>query len=63
MPSQDSLLDQLTEVISLANQHGYYDAADWIGERLRERQFGLGRISPREPNPPRSESKDEPGVM
>jgi hypothetical protein len=31
IPSQGSLLNQLHAVRDLANRHGYYDAADYIG--------------------------------
>lgn len=36
------VIGQLTEVIILANQHGYDNAADWIGARLRERHERAG---------------------
>jgi hypothetical protein len=31
---QDSLTDQMEEVMRLANRAGCYDAADWIGRRF-----------------------------
>lgn len=37
MSENEDPLGQLTEVIILANQHGYEEAANWIGARLRER--------------------------
>ncbi len=36
MPRQDSLTDQIRDLVKLANEHGMYDAADWITARLRE---------------------------
>lgn len=43
VPDQRDLLTQLTEVVMLADREGYYDAADWIGARMRE-QHGEGGI-------------------
>jgi hypothetical protein len=31
---QDSVTDQLYDLVNLANQNGMYDAADWIMDRL-----------------------------
>ena len=35
--SQESLLDQLNELIIIANRHGLYDAADWVEKILKDR--------------------------
>jgi len=32
MPRQDSLIDQLRDLIAHANREGMYDAADWLTE-------------------------------
>lgn len=34
--SQESLTDQIYELIDLANQNGLYDAADWVKKRFDE---------------------------
>lgn len=35
-PRQDSVTDQLKDLVKLANQNGMYDAADWIRNQLDE---------------------------
>lgn len=32
MPRQDSLIDQLRDLIAIANREGMYDAADYLAE-------------------------------
>lgn len=34
---QDSLLDQLSDLLKVANHLGMYDAADWLRRQLNER--------------------------
>jgi len=31
---QDSVTDQLLDLVALANMHGMYDAADWLSAKL-----------------------------
>jgi hypothetical protein len=31
---QDSLTDQLRDLVHVANREGMYDAADWIADRI-----------------------------
>lgn len=33
-PDQRSVMDQLKDLVLLANQNGLYDAADWLRARL-----------------------------
>lgn len=35
-PDQRSVTDQLHELRFIANEHGMYDAADWLERKLRE---------------------------
>ena len=37
--AQYSVTEQLYELIDIANQHGLYDAADWIQRTLESRQY------------------------
>jgi len=41
MLSQDqrSVTDQLKELMTLANKHGLYDAADWLKSTLGQNQY------------------------
>lgn len=36
--SQQSLTDQLRELIELANKNGLYDAGDWISDYLERKR-------------------------
>jgi len=36
MPRQDSVTDQLKDLVNLANQNGMYDAADWLINQLNK---------------------------
>lgn len=38
MPRQDSLESQLHDLVSLANQHGMYDAADFLKQELESKE-------------------------
>jgi hypothetical protein len=39
LQDQRSLIDQLKDLVPLANKHGLYDAADWLSSHLRLRDF------------------------
>lgn len=43
--SQESLYDQLLQVRALANKNGYYDAADFITERLENMPKSLTKAN------------------
>jgi hypothetical protein len=50
MLSQDqrSVTDQLNDLVTLANKHGLYDAADWLKSTLRQNQY---QSTPSDPTP------------
>ena len=39
MNNQRSLNEQLTDLITLANRNGLYDAADWLVEQIATREI------------------------
>ena len=34
LPRQDGLISQLLDLVTLANHHGLYNAADWLGVKV-----------------------------
>ncbi len=67
MNSQQSLYDQLRELIQIANKNGLYDAADYIRhmvEQIEEKERGKREfcgtsVYPRTENSDKIEVKDE----
>jgi hypothetical protein len=44
MPDQRAVTEQLADLIRLANEHGLYDAADWV---KRELDSGIAQLDSR----------------